>query len=139
MLDKNLIFGEAIALTTGAVAVTFNDKVIDLGAPGDSGSGDMYLHGVVTTAAVGTSATAKFQLQTSSKEDFSSDVDDLLNSDTLAVGTLVKDYVIFKHKLPKGVKQYLRIRETPAASNAFSAGAATFLLTDSLPDVGDAS
>lgn len=135
MIDINLVFGESIALTTGTSAVVYNNKVLDLGAAGDTGSGDIYLFGFVNTAATGTSATLKIELQTSNSSSFST-YDSMIIKGPIAVGTLAKDYVIAKDKLPKGLKRYVRIMETPDSSNAFTAGAVSFMLCDSIGDKG---
>lgn len=111
ILDKELIFSDAQAPTTGA---TDSTNVIDLGAVGDA-KDEMHLWiGVNTTVTSGGAATVAFSLQTSADN---SSYSVLWSSAAIAKATLVAGYNVVKMRLPQGCKRYLKVVYTVATAD----------------------
>jgi predicted GNAT superfamily acetyltransferase len=119
ILDKQLIFSDAQAVTTAAETASTN--IIDMLAAGDAYE-SMFLLIQVETAVAATAGAANvtFKLQTDDNSSFSSPTT-LWASSAIAKGTLVDKYVVAKLRVPMGVERYLRVTYTPD-TNDLTAG-----------------
>lgn len=113
ILDKELIFADKQSVTAAGAST----NVVDQGAAGDSYNA-LWLIVNVTTATTG---TLGFDLETDDNSEFSGAVK------LLSVGAANRTAAgnIFKGRLPKGCKRYLRI----AWTGTVSAGNMTAFLT----------
>jgi len=127
--DNNLIFS-ALQVATDLTGASTN--VVDLTKAGDAVAGaELYLVVRVGTAmsSSGKGATAKFTLQTSTTEIFTSAI--VLAEISIVEASLTVNKIVWKLKLPPGCKQYIRMYYTESGE-AFTAGTIDAFLT---PDV----
>ena len=106
-------------------------NVLDLGKAGDAVGKELYAVVRVGTAlsSSGKGATMKIALQTAITEAFSAPIE--LASVSIAEALLTANTIVFKLKIPPGIKQYLRFYYTESGE-AFTAGTIDAFLT---PDV----
>lgn len=132
ILDHNLIFSEAQAVTDDAYSTNYWDK----GAAGNLGK-DPWLVVRVTEAFVSAGgATLQIELRTSAGltgSDLNSSYVKLLISKAFTVAQLAVDTVIWKVRIPKGLLRYTQLYYE-AATSTFSAGKVTAAI---VPDVED--
>jgi len=127
--DAHQIFSAAQVATDATGAST---NVIDLTKAGDAvGGQELYLVVRIGTAcaSAGSGATMKFALQTAITEIFTTPIE--LASLSLAEALLTANTIIWKMKLPAGLKQYVRLYFTESGE-AFTSGTIDAFLT---PDV----
>lgn len=130
LLDKQLMFSEAQAVTTDAAS----GDTVDLGplhsgnTVRDIGVGTpvTFLAQVTTAATAAGAAKVTISLETAKTSDFAHP-ETLLRSGEIPVGTLKQGYR-YLATLPQGVQRYLRVNYTvkngPLTAGAFTAGLA---------------
>jgi len=134
ILDKSLLLSDAQAVTTTAAST----NVIDTGAEGQAIEPGSWIYCAVSTAFAlpGAGAgTLTVQLQTGTSATMADGVT-LATSASVVEASLTAGKVLFKQKLPIGLKRYIRlyytITETATAGN-IDAGIVQnvpFLITD---------
>ena len=126
ILDYKNQFSRLQAVTTDAAST----DVVDQGAAGQAYGGELWLVGRVGTAfgsANGT-ATLVVKLQSDSAEAFNVAVVDHFVSPSYAVADLTANKILFKVRVPVGMKQYVR-GYYDTSVEAFNAGTIDLFLT----------
>lgn len=134
ILDKQMLFSDAQAVTTTAAST----NIMDLGpmhadnTDRDIGQGStMRLVIITDTAAQSTAgSTVTFSLETSATATFSS-ATALWTSAAIAKATLVAGYEVASIPLPKGFLKYARVKYTVATADLTTGAFTAFICKDS--------
>jgi len=109
ILDKSLLLSDAQAVTTTAAST----NIIDTAADGQALEPGAWIYAAVSTAFVMTGSAAGSLITTLQTGDTVSMDVTLATSATITEADLVAGKVIFKMKLPIGLKRYIRLYYTP--------------------------
>lgn len=121
ILDANLLFSDAQEITS-----TANSTVVDLKAPGDAVGQELLIRAVVGETFTGLTSL-QVKIQTSGDN---SAWEDVLLTPAIVAAKLTKGAEILAVRVPKGLKQYVRLNYT--VSGTASAGTLTAFMSKEL-------
>lgn len=121
ILDSFLMMADAQESTVSVASTSYIDTI----AAGDANVGDWFVVRVDTAFTIGAGApTATFQLQTDDGTDFDGGTT-LAQSSAMLAAALTDDTIVWKVRIPDGVKRYIRgymVVDSGEEAKRFSAG-----------------
>jgi hypothetical protein len=103
IIDKNLRMSSAQAVTISAASTDY----IDLGKAGDAYGNELYVVARVGTAFAN-ATSMQISIQTDTDSGFATALETLVSSPVILEAALTENTEVFKVRLPKGLKGYVR-------------------------------
>jgi hypothetical protein len=122
--DKDLVFSTLQTITTSAAS----EDYINLTAAGDAYNDELFLVCRVGTAFTGATSMA-ISVQTDTDSGFATALQTLVSSPVIAEASLTADTEVFKIRVPKGMKKFIRLYYTVVGTHSTGTLDA-FLATD---------